>query len=205
MKSANLKNPFVQQYILELLIPFIGYFFFDWTLPMIAFFYLFDLTGSVFSFCYRVYISGKSQNLNWFGFALVGFTIGVIALVLLSFILMIFFSRNNQLFIGNIQEHLQNFMISEGWLLLPLVILMYYLKDQFNFRMQRKFIDFNLKKNTIIFFFQNVFIVLIVYLSSFLFEQNALIKAWLLLIYFVILKVSFDFVSSRIRKKYFTS
>ncbi|MBK9191411.1 MAG: hypothetical protein IPM77_07790 [Crocinitomicaceae bacterium] len=46
----KLRNPFVQQYILEILIPLAGYFWFDWTIEIIALFYLIDQFASEFSF-----------------------------------------------------------------------------------------------------------------------------------------------------------
>ena len=65
MNKLNFKNPFVQQYILELLLPIIGYFFFNWTLPIIAVFYLMDQLGALFSLVRKLKLTSNYSQVSY--------------------------------------------------------------------------------------------------------------------------------------------
>lgn len=133
----RIKNPIVQQYILELLLPIIGYYFLDWSLVMIALFYLIDQFAAFISFCRKLrsisVFNGITSNLTIGLYSFVFF----IAIGLEMSLLYHFFTTRQGL--EMLENECWTFLKQELWLLLPLVMLVYYIKDQFTFFMPRKY------------------------------------------------------------------
>ena len=61
--KTKLRNPKVQQYILEIVFPLAGYYFWDWSLLIIIVFYLLDFLASQLLFFRRLYFIQKHQNI----------------------------------------------------------------------------------------------------------------------------------------------
>lgn len=133
----KLRNPFIQQYLLEILLPFAGYLFFDWSLVIIAAFYFLDHLASEVFFVRRLSRITKESDRNK---AVVGIGICVSLLTIVAEGLLIYYlwihaANENELIV-----ELTNFAVDELWLLFPLVLLVYYMKDQMTFNMPRRFV-----------------------------------------------------------------
>ena len=190
-----MRNPFVQQYLIEIIFPLVGFFFFDWSLTIIAVFYLVDQIASEFSFVRRIHKISKSENRRS------TFTLLTILLFLLLFSLQIFVLQNSFLAIRNIDASQLNneiwiFAKEELWLLFPLVIWLYHFKDQFTFYMPRRYLLYDLRKTFIYHQMMNVISISTILLSVTAWS-NIKISDEFVLIIFLTLKIAFDFTIAK--------
>jgi hypothetical protein len=190
----RLRNPFVQQYFLEILIPLIGFFWFDWTLEIIALFYLVDQLASEFSYLRKLKSIASYQNMKFINHFLLSVFLFLTIFFLECFLLFHFFSGQLNMTENNSEILLQIkiFAIEEGWLLFPAVFLMYYLKDQFTFFMPRKFTE----KDGIKFFRGHLIsesAILILLVAGIALFSHLKVEDYLILIAFLVVKILFDF------------
>ncbi|MFK8039308.1 MAG: hypothetical protein AB8B74_13525 [Crocinitomicaceae bacterium] len=132
--KESLKQPVFQQYALELVFPILGYLFFGWSFLIIVLFYLIDQFGNQVNFFARLrfvqtlYLPKK----KW---------IFPLAIILFCIVLTIELSWIYNLFSNSIydcttlffHEELYDFLISEFWLFLPILIIANYFKDKMTF------------------------------------------------------------------------
>ncbi len=144
--KQNLKNPLFQQYALELLLPLIGFFIFDWSLLLIGTYFLIDHLASQ-TFFYQRAISVRKFHGTTTGK-------GIMIISIVAFIGLFVFEMA---FLSTLVLHVQNVTMDvlmddlwklgkeELWFLIPLVFFAYYLKDKMTFYMSRAFVrlDFN--------------------------------------------------------------
>ena len=192
----RLRNPFVQQYLLEILLPLIGYFFFDWTLVIIAAFYVIDQVASEISFLRKLKAISKSENRSALNLLLISVMLFLLLLSLeFTFLRGYFVKPIDAGFDGPVAE-LTTFAKEELWLLFPLVLFMYYVKDQFTFFAPRRF----LKKESTSFFrwhwIENAIILVLVFAGTICAQQLYVHDAVIIAV-FLVLKLSFDFTIAK--------
>lgn len=193
----RLRNPFVQQYLLEILLPLIGYFFFDWSLLIIAAFYVIDQLASEISFLRKFKAIRKAEQKPALVLLIGSLLLFMVMLWLESFALVDYFASPGFDRLQPLLDELITFAKDELWLLFPLVLVMYYLKDQFTFFMPRRY----LQKESIRFFYwhwiENGVIISVLLLAVFIFGQREIPDVILISI-FLVLKLTFDFTIVRI-------
>jgi len=189
---AKLRNPFVQQYLVEILFPLVGYFFFDWSLTVIAVFYLIDQLASETAFIRRLYKISSSSEIRS-----TKIIFSAIILFVLIFLVELFFLHNSFQHIRSMTSEQLNseiivFAKEELWILFPLVILLYHFKDQFTFYIPRRYLQYNIRK-TFTYHQIGSLIMLIIILAGFMLWQISGIHDMIILISFLVLKIVFDF------------
>jgi len=188
----KIRNPFVQQYIIEIAFPLIGYYFFNWSLTIIAVFYLVDFLASELAFFRRVHkISSGNQTSGK------AFLFGSIFLFLICFSILILFLYNNIISIRSIQPddlyfELITFIKEELWLLFPLVIILYQFKDTFTFYMPRRYLLYNTKKTVVYHQLLNGIMLVLIVIGITLWRYTNINDTMVLFI-FLLVKLGFDF------------
>lgn len=198
--KERLRNPYVQQYLLEILLPIVGYYFFHWSLIIIASFYVIDQIGSEYSFIRKFQAIKKSENKSGFRFSVVAIIFFMMIVCVEIFAIYYFFGDENVQVEQKMITELTVFAKEELWILLPLIILMYHLKDQFTFFMPRRYLQKESKK-----FFQGHLIELsliavLVVVASVAFS-NLAIPDQILLFSFLAVKLLFDFTIGKYIEK----
>ncbi|MBK6951217.1 MAG: hypothetical protein IPH24_04010 [Crocinitomicaceae bacterium] len=198
--KERLRNPFVQQYLLEILLPIVGYYFFDWSLIIIASFYLIDQIGSEYSFVRKFQAIRKSENKSGFRYSLMAIIFFLMIVCVEIFALYYFFRDENVEVEQKMITELAVFAKEELWIILPLIILTYHLKDQFTFFMPRRYLQKESKK-----FVQGQLIELsliagLVVVGLVVFS-NFVIRDQILLFSFLAVKLLFDFTIGKYIEK----
>lgn len=179
------------QYSLELFLPLLGYFFFDWSIAVIVAFYFMDYLGSEFA-RHRRHFKIKKVNSEKSTLFILGLALSIllffIALYLGFFALLAEANYDHK----NINEVIQ-FLGDEGWLLLPLVIVAAHLKDVMTFYIPRKFMHYNYSK-TMRFYFVQITIQFALIIVGLYLWVNFEIPDVLALVIFMLVKVLFDFL-----------
>jgi len=194
--KEKLRNPFVQQYLIEILFPLIGFFFFDWSLTIIAVFYLVDQMASEFSFIRRLHKISRTENKKNDNYVLLA-----ILIFFVLFLIQLFVLNNAFLTIRNIEAaqlnlEVWNFSKEELWLLFPVVVLVYHFKDQFTFYMPRRYLLYEVKRTFIYHQLLNLMSIGGILLGVIVWSQSK-ISDELVLIIFLILKITFDFTIAK--------
>ena len=160
----KLKNPFVQQYLIEIILPLIGYFLFDWSITIIAVFYLVDQLASEALFFRRLHWIQKSSaqsTRSW----IVPFSICIFILLfstqitVMTYFWLEIFAEN----IHEIDEEVWTFAKEELWLLVPVVGFLYHFKDQLTFYMPRRYLNYSARKT---FIYRNISSIALLILST---------------------------------------
>jgi hypothetical protein len=197
----KLKNPVLQQYAIDLLFPLVGYFFLDWSIFIIAIFYLIDQFAVHVTQYIRLYKIGNVQNVDRFRFNLslkVLFTL--VVLVVESVAVIIAIQYIQKVSINSLQEEFMSFAIGELWFFIPLLIGVYVLKDQFTFYMPRRHTQYSFRK-------YGRFLSLKQITSSVIFLTYCLIVTYLLipvvwcLVLFALGKLGYDIYVNDVEKK----
>lgn len=142
-----LRNPFVQQYLLELLFPIIGYYFFGWGILIIGLYYLIDYLASLVMFVRRgVWVNRFANKKVSLIFILLfaGILLAIYLTVMLVFVQ--FTMTINQQSIQVFLSEMSAAFLSELWFLIPLVFVMYVFKYRFTFFMPRRYLNYNPKR-----------------------------------------------------------
>lgn len=143
----QLKNPFVQQYLIEILFPLIGYYFFDWDILLIGLYYLIDYFVSIFFFLKRARLINKTSKspIQIYKIAVVG-----CCLYLFFFFNLIGFVWRMSQFYANdmygVLRKIELLFYSELWFLIPLIFMLFYFKDRMTFVVPRRFLNFDSKR-----------------------------------------------------------
>ncbi len=195
--KSRLKNPLVQQYILELLFPLLGYFFFDWSIWIIGVFYLIDHLVEQGLSIRRAFRIANYQKIAGFQAKLFGASFIFIVGYLTEIILLIYLLITSELDTKEtLKEAFYSFAVDELWLLFPLILFAYYWKDQMTFYMPRRFVEYDaityLRTNLVL----NGFILILLTLFGFLWAIFIPLE-FIAVIGFVLLKLSFDFTIKR--------
>jgi hypothetical protein len=193
--KEKLKNPFVRQYALEILLPLIGYYLFEWSLTIIALFYFVDYICSEIAKQRRIYKVYKinSSKLELFVLSVV---VGV-----LFFAVSIIFSwiQIQEINVNNYPEMIAEVMVfvkEELWFFLPLVYLMYHLKDTFTFYMPRRFLNFDYKKMVQFQMIESLSMTILIIAGVSLWNYYRF-QDEIVLFGFMIVKVAFDLIVSK--------
>ena len=142
--KERLRNPFVQQYLIEIVFPLVGYFFFDWDLLIIGVYYLIDHLSSQILFFRRLSWMNKDKDDS-----IVPLIVSIVAslvFVMVEVLVLTFLICETQsLELMDVQTKFLLFAKEELWILFPVVLLVYHLKDQFTFYMPRHYLKFDYK------------------------------------------------------------
>jgi len=191
-RATKWQNPFVQQYLIEILFPIIGYFFFDWSLTIIAVFYLVDQIASEFSFNRRLYKINRSGNSPYKFVVLISVVFFLLIFFGELFVLKISFLSSRNIEAAQLYTEISTFAKEELWLLFPLVIFLYYFKDQFIFYMPRRYLQYDAKKSLIFHQLTNFISIGAIAIGVVIWGQTK-IPDVVALIIFLVLKIGFDF------------
>lgn len=200
--KEKLKNPFVQQYALELLLPIAGYFLFDWSLTIIAVFYFLDQIASDLVYTRKINKIGKENGVKNHLF------ISLVALFIFLIIFTIEIVVFNDLWPLIIQQdtttfhqEIWNFTVGELWLLFPLLIAVYHMKDLFTFYMPRRFLNYDFRKTILSRTLMNMGIFILVFIGLQITPSLKGIEIPALFI-FIGIKLAYDFSIGRWSNKY---
>lgn len=202
---SKFRNPFIQQYVLELLLPVLGYFLFEWDLFIIAIFYLLDFIADQILFSRRLFwvmkYGDKKLNTPLFISSILG------SVFFASLIFMIFYNwitaYNNwpfQIF----NDRLYTAFIEELWMLFPVLIAAGYLLDQFSFYVPRRFLNFNSSRYVLFNLLQMVIITLLLLIGFWLMLKLGM-QPTSALFSFLGIKLLFDFGMKKIALKFHSS
>jgi hypothetical protein len=168
--KKDLKNPFIQQFIAEILFPFIGYLFFDWSLLIIVVFYLLDQLAYQLIFFKRLHVINMYWN-DKNGWLYLIISIGFFFLV---FTIELYILNQSFSYISDITgscylDELKTFAKNELWILFPVLLLMYYMQDKMLFYMPRRFEQYLSKTYMIHNLIKNVVILILVVVASYVY------------------------------------
>jgi hypothetical protein len=194
--KKQLKNPLVQQYVLEILLPLVGYFFFGWSITIIAAFYLIDYFSAEIARNRRVYKVFKASNENPLSFFVLSLVVGIILFVAVVWWVWLMLLWHNFDYEQEMTTELITFAKEELWLLLPVVYLVYHFKDTLTFYMPRKFLSYHFQKMVKYQMLELVILAILVFVGSFFWNYLGLddISA---LISFVVIKIGYDILVIR--------
>lgn len=198
-----IKNPLFQQYALELLFPILGYLFFDWSFLVIVLFYLVDQLGNQVNFFARLrfvqtlYLPKK----KWI-FPLSIFIFCIVLTAELGWLYSLFSGSIYDCTTLYFHEALIDFLVSEFWLFLPILIAANYFKDKLTFyktelpykESPEKMIIFNW-----INFLSALLLIGSIYMIWLMFKPAFI---WLIIL-IAILKLSYDLLMFPFMKKHF--
>lgn len=199
--TQKLRNPFIQQYAIEIVFPLLGYFFFDWDILIIGVYYLIDhLCSQILYFRRAHWVNVKGQQ-----------SVGIQLLLLSIFTFAVFFFAEligfNYLIIETqkmtqteVLDGFYDFAISELWLLFPLVLFVYHLKDQFTFYARRQYLKLNYKPYLFWEAVSGLIILLLFALGGFLWLKFSLPNAVIIFV-FIGLKIGFDLTLKKVIAK----
>lgn len=143
----KLKNPFIQQNLLEILFPLVGFFWFDWSIVLIAGYYYIDFIADKTAFIRRykwirkqhaVKINKPSLRL----FASILILLPVLIGLISYYGMMSSLRLTPKLFNSELVEFVKN----ELWILLPVILVLYYFKDAMMFVAPRRYLLYNERK-----------------------------------------------------------
>mgnify|MGYP003657773018 CR=1 FL=1 len=187
----KIRNPQVQQTILEVVFPIVGYLLWEWSLMIIIVFYLLDyIIGQIF-FIRRLYFSMSfHKDLKYsiifssiFSFLL--FLSGELLILNDSFTLIY-----AELDKSHYQE-LIKFAKEEVWLLFPAIGLMYFMTDKMFFYMPRRFLKVKAKNYALKNLIANIIILFLIAGGKFIFDTFQ-VPDLIVIIGIVITKLVFD-------------
>lgn len=191
--KTKLRNPIFQQYVLEIALPLVGYFVFDWHLAVIIAFYFIDFLVSEITRHRRFFAIAKHYNYQ-FGFtAFAGIALSAVYfLSALAFALIIMFNPD-WVFSSQYRAELSSFFSFEGWVLIPIVYLAYHMKDMMSFYMPRKFAKYDYPKTMKNFQIEITLMFVLIMFGIYAWYIFAIADVWALL-GFVSVKLVFDFL-----------
>ena len=123
----------------ELLLPLLGYFYYDWGIIKIALFYQLDLLFRLLQHLMKEYVAAQKtgRKANWLQVVTIVF-IYALPIVTISFAIWPFSSQ------GFIETYWS--FIKDEWIFILFFPLMMYMNVQFHYVMPRKYMDFSLKR-----------------------------------------------------------
>lgn len=194
--KERLRNPLIQQYVLEIALPLVGYFFFDWSLTIIAVFYLIDFLGAEIARNRRVYKVFKSTpNAKQNGFVISLMAGGFLFALCAAWVWWNFelkMARNLPGFYSELRE----FSREELWFLLPLVYFVYHIKDVMTFYMPRRYMKRDYSK-MVRFQIVELFVLTLIILVGTVCWRYFEIGDVEAIVIFIVLKIGFDILVAR--------
>jgi len=193
--KEKLKNPFVRQYALEILLPLLGYYLFDWSLTVIALFYFVDYICSEIAKQRRI---AKVYSLNSSKLYLMVLSI-FIGVLFFAFSISFTWIQIQEINSANYSEMTTEVMVfvkEELWFFLPLVYLMYHLKDTFTFYMPRRFLNYNFEKMVQLQMVESLIMSILIVSGVSLWNYYRF-QDEIVLFGFMIIKVAFDLVVAK--------
>lgn len=190
--TQKLRNPFIQQYAIEIVFPLLGYFFFDWDILIIGVYYLIDhLCSQILYFRRAHWVNIKGQQPVGIQFLLLSILAFIIFFLaeLIGFNYLIIETQNMTQI--EVLDGFYDFAISELWILFPLVLFVYHLKDQFTFYARRQYLKINYKSYMFWEAISGVIILLLFILGGFLWLNFSMPNAAIIFV-FIGLKIGFD-------------
>lgn len=194
--KQKLKNPLIQQYVLEILLPIVGYFFFDWSLNIIAAFYLVDYACSEVARnrrVFKVYKNHDSDSVVWFILSLLG---GAVLFFITLWWVWIVLSVQEVDYEPELIRELTAFAKEELWLLLPIVYLVYHMKDVMTFYMPRRYMKYDYKKMVSYQLVELTILTVLIFGGTLLWVFTDMHDIPVL-ISFIIIKIGFDILVAR--------
>ena len=144
--KVQLRNPKIQQGIMEVIFPIAGYFFWDWSILIIVVFYMIDWLASQIMYTRRL-IKVKEQfneSLNWV--IPLSVFLSVFLIVGISVILYFYFASLYGLDLEkNLNQELLFFSKDELWYLFPLILFSYHLMDKILFYVPKRFMNYSVR------------------------------------------------------------
>lgn len=196
--KKQLKNPLVQQYVLEIALPLAGYFFFDWSLAIIAAFYLLDFFSAEIARNRRVYKVFKSTGSAKVDRFMISLFVGG-----LFFFVSLYWTWENLILMTDgeegliaLHEELKAFAREELWLLVPIVLFVYHLKDVMTFYMPRRYMKYNYEKMVKFHLIELLILTTLILIGVFCWRYFQLADLTVL-IGFIVVKLGFDILIAR--------
>jgi len=187
----KIKNPQVQQTILEVVFPIAGYLFWDWSLMIIVFFYLLDYFTAQIFFIRRIYFTMAFNNNVKYGIimsSIFSFLIlFLVELLILNDSFVLLYARLDKSYIQDFFD----FVKDQMWLLLPAIGLMYYMTDKMFFYMPRRFLKIKVKIYALKNLVANIVILFLIAGGKFIFDTFQL-PDLIVIIGIVVVKLIFD-------------
>ncbi len=143
-RADVIRNPFLQQYLLELLLPVVGYYLLDWSIVIISLYYLIDFLATLVMFVRRFFAVNKNAKQSVLSITIIA-VIGLLALIYFGVVSISFYflmSIGKQEFNGLMHEVSEAFF-GELWILIPLVFVASVFKDRLTFFVPRRFLLYN--------------------------------------------------------------
>jgi len=195
---AQLRNPKVQQYGLEILFPIAGYFFWNWSLLIIVVFYLLDFLASQLLYFRRLFFIQKQEDLiKWRLPLSVGLFLILYFVVLKCITVSSIFINYNSI---KPYDELMLFAKEELWFLFPVILLSYFMMDKMFFYMPRRFMNHKTK----LYFIKNLIsnsIATVLILAAVFISNEFIIHDLVILFLTITIKLMFDFgVKKRLLK-----
>jgi len=191
--KSKLKNPLVQQYVLEIALPLLGYFVFGWHLSVIIAFYFIDFLVSEITRHRRFFAIAKHYNYQTGFTAIMGIALSAIYFIAaLTFALLIMLNPD-WVMSAEYKTELSGFFAFEGWVLIPIVYLAYHMKDMMTFYMPRKFAKYDYLKTMKNFQVEITLMFVLIMFGLYAWYIFAIPDIWALL-GFITVKLVFDFL-----------
>lgn len=197
--KTKLRNPRMQQYILEIIFPLAGYYFWDWSLLIIVVFYLLDYLASQLLFFRRLFFIQKHQNIYiWWLLPLSillfsGVYVGTLKLVSTSLVFVEYKSVKPY-------DELLLFAKDELWFLFPMILLTYYMMDKMFFFMPRRFMKYKSKQYFTRNIMSNILAILLVAGASYFVGRDNFSDV-VIILGIIITKLTYDlFVKKKLLK-----
>ncbi|MGB1103027.1 MAG: DUF6498-containing protein [Crocinitomicaceae bacterium] len=201
-QRKKIRNPIVQQYLIELVLPFAGYFFFDWSIMFIGFYYLIDqIVGQILFYRRYLWVSnrGKVKHIPIIFYTiLIPYFIVILGVEVYAFQGVMAAVKNVEW--SAIVDQFLTFSAEELWLLLPVMLFAYHVMDQFSFYAPRRYLNYTGKQYGFLNLLQNTLILALTIIVALITIQFKLNDTWLLII-FVVLKIGFDLLSHQVLTK----
>jgi len=197
----GLRNPILQQYILELLLPIVGYYLLDWSFDSIGIYYLIDYSASNVSFV-RKFLAVNRYAEKKVSISVSFLVLGLMTLVFIAVIIFTFYflMKIGSYDLSKLFHEIRAAFFSELWFLLPLVLAASFYSDKLTFFLPRLFLKYKadhylwggLIVNSTFILLLLVFIYGSIYFS---------ISKDLLILLFLIAKIAFDLsIRSKVQK-----
>ena len=151
--KLQLRNPKVQQGVMEVIFPIAGYFFWDWSILIIVVFYLVDWMTSQIMYTRRLSkIKDQfNEKLNWI--IPLSILVSSVLFIGLTFFLYTYFDAlYDVLPKKNLNQELLTFLKAELWYLFPLILFSYHLMDKMLFYVPMRFKNYSVRP----YFYKNI-------------------------------------------------
>jgi hypothetical protein len=198
--KEQLRKPLVQQYILEIALPLVGYLFFGWSIAVIISFYFLDYFVSEIA-RHRRHFKIKT---HWNGQNLLFYTaLAISVLIFVTAFISAFYILKYEGLVAKVDHiaEIKDFAVDEGWFLLPIIYLAAYMKDVMTFYAPRRYAKYNFKK-TIRNYYSEVSIQSILIIGGLFSWSYFQIPEIPALLIFVVIKLCFDqLLAKKLRAK----